>query len=73
MEPVSFDEQPALPQTARKVGFITKLVITSGLAKDEQGANVVLIALSLVILAITAFVIWNGMPSSAQVIPVSAQ
>lgn len=63
MEDVQFHEEPEYVKRSvapgPKPSFITGIVIATGLAKDEKGAQPVLIGVLIAVLALTAFVIWR--------------
>lgn len=46
-------------QSSEEVGGISKLIIQTGLAKDADGANKAMIGIIVVVLLITAFVIFK--------------
>lgn len=46
-------------QSAEEIKGISKLVISLGLAKDAEGANKAMIGIIIVVLLITAFVVFK--------------
>lgn len=58
MSNVQFDEQsygPAPKKRTKKTGGVVKLIISTGLAKDEKSANLVMIGL-IIVLCIISFI-----------------
>jgi hypothetical protein len=45
----------------KKTSFITRTLISSGIVKDEKTANIVLIAASIVFLALAIFIFFRAL------------
>ena len=76
MEGVEFQEEDsavdtirnmqAHTQKVRKTGFLTRIAISTGLTKDEQGAQYLLLVLAVVLFLATAVLfLMSGRPAHA--------
>ncbi|XKT75452.1 MAG: hypothetical protein ACJKSS_01550 [Patescibacteria group bacterium UBA2103] len=59
MNNVQFDDQQQFRTVQKKKG-LTQMVINMGLAKDEKGAQVVLLIVGVVALAVMFFFMFSG-------------
>lgn len=71
---VEFNEPSYQPSagpraTAGKVSFLSRLVIGAGLAKDEKGAQGVLLVVLVISVLATGAILFFLMPESADTIP----
>lgn len=70
---VIFDENPIAPSravSAKRSSFLTKLIIKTGIVKTEAGAQIALLIIALVVVALWLYV---GMASNVVVEPPSAE
>lgn len=51
---VVFDEKPLTANRARRTSFLTGLVIKTGIVKNEKGAQIVMLAITIVALLLVA-------------------
>ncbi len=53
------DFRHRMAQSGERLGWVSKLVIKLGLAKDAKGAQTVLIVVLILVLLATAYTLWG--------------
>jgi hypothetical protein len=57
MEGIQFEEQRPVAPPVRKVSLLSGIIISSGLVKDERGAQIVLLIIAVLLITFTAWLI----------------